>query len=425
MDVEFSAHPTSFLPPLIRISSHSAGEIATAIHKLKALYWSPKPPPLPATISLLKRSFAKPIHDTSVPDSGYASAEEDEDDMNVQEDIRHVADPAAEALHVLRAEPMERAFAVKWITGFIARSDAWRDLAACAEDSDARDRVLDETSALLAAFSMNPDEYDEGVDEAIVRSFCFPSPEGSVVLELNDAPLLDHDHTSVGLQSWGSSIRLGERLCAAPAEFSLATSHVGKPKPLHILELGAGTGLLSILAAKILGDQGPSPLIVATDYHPDVLENLKTNVAANFPLSREPPVAVHVLDWEFPVCSPPLNMPFDVILAADVIYEDDHARWIKGCVERLLVRPSVDNPEGGVFWMIMALREAGRREGLDGTVHKIFPDVGQMEEGVEAGLKLAVFMMEELEKLDGIGRADETGYKLFKVKWVDSSAEDD
>jgi SAM-dependent methyltransferase len=424
MDVEFSAYPTSFLPPLIRISSQSAREIATAIHKLKALYWPPKPPPLPPTISLPKRSFATRIHDTSVPDSGYASAEEDEDDVGVQENITHVADPAAEALHVLRADPMERAFAVKWITGFIARSEAWCELAACVEELDARTYVLDDASALLAAFSTNPDENDEGVDEAIVRSFCFPSPEGSVVVELNDAPLLDDDHTSVGLQSWGSSIRLGERLCAAPAEFSLATSRAGKPKPLRILELGAGTGLLSILAAKILGDQDPFPVIVATDYHPDVLENLKMNVTANFPFGLKPPVAVHVLDWEFPVYSAPLDTRFDIILAADVIYEDDHARWIKGCVERLLVRPSPDNPEGGVFWMIMALREAGHREGLDGTVHEIFPDVAQMK-GAEAGLKLAVLMMEEKEKIDGIGRADETGYKLFKVKWVDPSDEDD
>jgi hypothetical protein len=47
-----------------------------------------------------------------------------------------------------------------------------------------------------------------------------------------------------------------------------------------------------------------------------------------------------------------------------------------------------------------------------------------MDEGVEAGLKLAVLMMEGKEKLDGVGRADETGYKSFKVNWVDPSAED-
>jgi hypothetical protein len=44
--------------------------------------------------------------------------------------------------------------------------------------------------------------------------------------------------------------------------------------------------------------------------------------------------------------------------------------------------------------------------------------------GVQAGLTLAALMMGEKEKLDGIGR-DETGYKLFKVKWVDPSAGDD
>lgn len=56
--------------------------------------------------------------------------------------------------------------------------------------------------------------------------------------------------------------------------------------------------------------------------------------------------------------------------------------------------------------MIMALMEAGLREGLDGTVHEIFSEVAQMEEGVGAGLKLVVLMM-EMEKLDGIGKAED------------------
>jgi predicted nicotinamide N-methyase len=76
----------------------------------------------------------------------------------------------------------------------------------------------------------------------------------------------------------------------------MTTSPGEKPKPLHILELGAGTGFPNILAARILGDQDSSPVIIATVYHPDVPENLKTNIAVNFPLGREPPVAVRVLD---------------------------------------------------------------------------------------------------------------------------------
>ena len=92
---------TSFLPPLIRISSQSAREIPKAIHKLKPLYLPPKPPH-PAPVSL----FAKRIHDTSVPDSGYA-------------------------------------------------------------------------------------ENGEELDDVILRSFCLSSPEGPVVVEPNDVPLLD------------------------------------------------------------------------------------------------------------------------------------------------------------------------------------------------------------------------------------------
>lgn len=398
--------PTAFLPPLARLSTQTTQNIVHALQNLRELYW---PPPVPVALSLPERKLATLIHDDSVPDSGYASAEEDEDPVETEEGTHRRSGDDDETLELLRSDSLERAFAIKWVTGFVARADIWASLPTCEGEQNMRAELLDEASSILSAFI--GDEDDE--EESFTRLFSFPSEHGPPVkVKLNDA-MLDDDHTSVGLQSWGSAIVFAEKLCAAPGTFSLYSDGT---EPLRVLELGAGTGLLSIVAAKII--RGAAPLVVATDYHPDVLANLSANVTTNFPTCKTLPVVVRELDWETPSYSSPLDGPFDVILAADVIYHPDHAQWIKGCVERLLARPCARHPEGGSFWLIMPLRTTGRHEGLDNTVHDVFPNASKVSEDAKGGLVLAALEIEEASKLDGVGRVDESGYRLFKIGWV-------
>ncbi|KAG6919070.1 hypothetical protein DXG01_009323 [Tephrocybe rancida] len=431
MATNYSNHPTVFLPPIGRLSSQSTEGMSNAIAKLRTLYW---PPPLPAEITLPKRTILTKIHDSAAPDSGYASAEDDEDD----EGITHVtitADGDAEYLEVLRADTLEHEFAVRWTTGFISRSDPWIESAPCEDERTARAQLLDDATALLSAFigDETPDndseEDEEGAEPAMVRVFTFPTTlEGKPIeVHLHDAPMLEDDHTSVGLQSWGSCIRFGKRICAAPAHFSLPPPHRPRDRPLRILELGAGTGLLSILAAKLLRDEERTPTIIATDFHPDVLANLSINVCANLPppllssspSTTPPAVQVHPLDWESPTTAPPLDEPFDVILAADVIYHPQHASWIRGCVEALLRRPTPADPSGGVFWMFNAVRQVGRHEGLEGSVPRAFDGSPPSGEGKgKEGMGLRILEMEEAGKEVGVGRADECGYRLFRIGWV-------
>ena len=87
-------------------------------------------------------------------------------------------------------------------------------------------------------------------------------------------------------------------------------------RPLRILELDTGTGILSIVAAKILQ---PGTEIIVTGYHPEVLDNLTRNVTTNFP---KHPAAMMCSVWigEVPQYRDPLDRLFDLILAADVIY---------------------------------------------------------------------------------------------------------
>ena len=391
--------PTALLPPLARVSQYTPRQLTDVLNRLRNIYW-PSPritSSLPYRLGQPKSKVTHPIHDDSVPDSGYASAEEED-----EEEERFTADDDdIDSLDIIRADAFEREFAIKWLTGFIARSDAWTSTS----DEDEWYAVIDDITSLLAAFAGETME-----EQAVTRQFNFP---GQIRVELNDAPLSTKDHTSVGLQSWASSILLAERICLDPERFGLTLD-----RTLRVLELGAGTGLLSIVAAKLLST-GTRPEIIATDHHPDVLSNLTSNIQTNFP----PPssrILVLPLDWQYPTYTGPLSKPFDVILAADVVYYQEHARWIKTCVETLLSRPTPGSMErGGEFVLMIPLRSTGRHEGMGDTVDAIFPDASQARrEGIEPGWKLAVLEREEMDRQEGVGRADEGGYKLYKIGWV-------
>ena len=417
--------PTSTLPPLNHLATLTTEQIKQDLHNLHHLYFPPEPALFHASkFSISRRNVSRPLRDTLLPDSGYASAEEGDDDIHdfvADTDENNESDTEAD---LLRADPFERSFAIKWLTGFISRSDKW--ISACNSNSDSEERsdVLDQAITLLSSFT----SVNEETEVALTRTFSFPittnstSNKKDIQVELNDAPLSKEDHTSVGLQSWGSSILLAERICLQPSLFSLTTPIDTNARPLRILELGAGTGMLSIVAAKILQSYSPAPEIIATDYHPEVLDNLTRNVATNFP-KHPAAIAIKYLDWEVPHYCEPLDRPFDVILGADVIYHPEHAKWIKQCVEKLLVRPCADNSNrsggGGVFWLIIPVRSTGRHEGLDRTVDDLFSTYTthhHVDKNSEP--KLAILQKEEVGRQGNIGRADEGGYKLFKISWI-------
>ncbi|TFK78946.1 hypothetical protein K466DRAFT_592630, partial [Polyporus arcularius HHB13444] len=167
--------------------------------------------------------------------------------------------------------------------------------------------------------------------------------------------------------------------------------------------------------------------VVASDYHPLVLDNLRYNTEANFSYGTPSIVSLSAcaLDWSdySPTApspaGPPFDEPFDLILGADVIYEHTHALWIRDCVAALLRRPIAGlNPR---FHLVMPLRPTHAVESRD--VQNVFLP----EHGVSAGSqkfarmdwKLCVLEQETIvcEAEEGRGRA-EVEYVHYVIGWV-------
>jgi predicted nicotinamide N-methyase len=408
------ATPSSSLPPLKSIESLTEEQIFAHLHNLSDIYC-----PL---VFDLDTAAAGPRKSTAaaeaVADSGYVSAtEEDDEDEDVTE----------EALSALRADGFEKSCAERWLTGFIARAE----MLACFASEDDCQRALDHASRILETFFALTADEDQQMQQELAeytREFSFDvtgAPYGedskppSVNVRLNDglAGTNSSEPDDVGLQSWGASIVVSRLLCAEPERFGLTKAKLGETP--RIIELGAGTGLVSLVLQKLLPHLDvPSSTIVATDYHPAVLANLEKNISTNMDgaagdaVAPSEPVHACLLDWSNPstaLASPPLDTKADMLIATDVIYAPEHALWLRGCSTQMLA------PDG-VFWLVATVRQNGRFEGVSATVQAAF-DAEDRPRGAD-GRRLTITMAEGLEKLTGVGRGDESGYKLFRIEWA-------
>jgi hypothetical protein len=254
--------------------------------------------------------------------------------------------------HRLQADDFERSFTIRWLTGFIARGEEWVESYTQTEEDvglapdtkfassigrfqtefsddthQARTTAYDRAAALLGAcagtsasgaisrefkFSTSPIPTKFATENHSRSDSSAYSDDDPIAITLRDESLSVGDHTAVGLQTWGSACILAERIARDPASFGLPapTPNENSSSTLQetrILELGAGTGLLSLLFGKLVeraavdqGDKNSKYMIIATDYHPAVLNNLRTNIQTNFTSAGEnssPPVVVHPLDW--------------------------------------------------------------------------------------------------------------------------------
>ncbi|ORY57743.1 methyltransferase [Pseudomassariella vexata] len=397
--------PTSSLPSLRSLDTLTENQISAALRNLNALYC-----PLPRSCDFQSRFKARkqPRSVASTPaDSGYATPADSGYASDNEGGPEHT-DDEDDTLNALRADAYERTFATRWLTGFIARAEELNHI-----PEDSLERAIDDAASVLASFSDRAGENDEE-DLTLIRDFSFelknvpsPAPE-KIQVRINDAPLSGADHTDVGLQSWGASIVFSDLICSSPARFGLTQRILGSSP--RIVELGAGTGLISLMLANLLPHLDlASATVIATDYHPAVLENLRLNVTSNFPSKTPAPVQTCLLDWALPSSEPPLDAPADLLVAADVVYAPEHAVWLRNCAAHYLT------PDG-VFWLIFTVRTTGKFEGIGDTIERAF--AADDSPKTEDGRVLKIVDVEKLEKRRGVGRGDETGYKLFRISWV-------
>ncbi|EXJ83598.1 hypothetical protein A1O1_07221 [Capronia coronata CBS 617.96] len=188
-----------------------------------------------------------------------------------------------------------------------------------------QDQVSDQLMEHMGYLStiLPPPESDDEAQQKHVHSYFPPLPldePGVQPILIDEARNLLSRGTNVGLRTWEAALHLAWYLI-------LQRPEVVKDKT--VLELGAGTGFLSLLCAGHLG----AAHVVATDGLAHVCDALQDNVDLNREnnalLGHEPP-EVRQLDWtDRPEIERLLNSagrPYDLVVGADITYHPDILR---------------------------------------------------------------------------------------------------
>ncbi|EJC98592.1 uncharacterized protein FOMMEDRAFT_136829 [Fomitiporia mediterranea MF3/22] len=319
----------------------------------------------------------------------------------------------ADRLKIIRADAFEQSHAIRWLTALVARGD---NLILTELDSEARECLVEDAAALLAACA------GTASSGPITRSYTFgPSPLGEEVsLKLRDAPIENGDYGTVGAQTWGGACVIADMILEDPDRFGLPLygSRKKMGEPFRIIELGAGTGLVGLTVAKLLELRHVRTEIVLSDFHPSILNNLRSNVGSTFPSTNTSCVDVSVvpLDWSsYSSASADSSLgTFDLVLGADIVYESTHAVWIKGCLQKLL-QPNA------YFHLVIPLRHTHSAE--SSTVNQVFGD--SIPDPVFVIVDQEQFSCDahsdtDLRMVHG-DRAVEVEYAYYKINWKSSS----
>jgi len=157
---------------------------------------------------------------------------------------------------------------------------------------------------------------------------------------IEEAPNLLAAGSNVGLRTWEASLHLAQYL----------HSHPSLVQGRSVIELGAGMGLLSILAAGPLGARH----VLATDGLPYVVEHMEKNIHRNERTVLNPRCTVEtkVLDWadsepqslEDTLSPRDGDLPrYDLILGADITYNPEIAPVLAQLLKVLMVDVFAEN----------------------------------------------------------------------------------
>lgn len=137
-----------------------------------------------------------------------------------------------------------------------------------------------------------------------------PGPSAAQVTLL-EAPSLLASSGTTGFRTWEAALFLGAYLCSSEGNHFVTSKSV--------LELGAGTGFLSIFCAKNLGAQR----VLATDGSQEVIGDLRSNMHLN-ELEGSEMMKTAVLQWGHALIGGVADCregkrSYDLVLGADVV----------------------------------------------------------------------------------------------------------
>ncbi|CAO1614925.1 unnamed protein product [Parajaminaea phylloscopi] len=293
-------------------------------------------------------------------------------------------------------EEFEARFARSWLTQAI--SSTWLQ---------EQPSTQEQAAEILAALCGRP------ASTADVTAFKF-SPNLRVLIQ--DSPVTAD---ALGNRTWGAAPLLARRLVSQYLSESRDVASCSR-RSQTVLELGAGTGLVGLaLAAAARSSERPMHMDL-TDYHPHVIANLTCNVRLNG-LNEERSASctrVSRLDWQavhenhvkalqgttgeplaqdspqryvstaqtLPEVGKAGGQPravripsfdegehpeaYDVIIAADCVYDVNHPAWIRSVAQRYLRRPKPDSPDPS---LVRTLNPHGVEDHSGGTLYLISP----------------------------------------------------
>jgi len=306
--------------------------------------------------------------------------------------------------------------ACDWLTTLI--SHLQKCFSRGGDDLEALETLLDNAAALLAIFA--------GTASAgrLTRTFTFGHPPSPLVhVQVTDIPLDNQDYTTLGAQTWGGAHVLAEIIIQNPHRFGLhpeQTSSSRSTGELKILELGAGTGLVSLAVYRYLVSRGLRATIYSTDFNSLILDNLAHNISINkqtIPgsISRDPKISCEPLDWSNPdAANPDLFNSVGLVLGADVIYEELHARCFRTCLEKFTLQPRPGSVHQPVFHLVIPLRPTHTLE--SSTIERVFPL--RSETSGRHGWELVVFSKDSIicetsdDETDG-----QVEYAYYTIGW--------
>ncbi|WFC96707.1 hypothetical protein MBRA1_003370 [Malassezia brasiliensis] len=257
------------------------------------------------------------------------------------------ADTDADADAVDDTPPADDAFETHYVQTWLRGAIAWSCRHA-PEHVDACAELLVHLAGQSAA----------GARQCTYRFFARAAHADDAVatVHIRDIALTDD---ALGGRTWGAAPYLARRLL----------QHYAAHAPTAVLELGAGTGLAGLaLHAFVRTQHGRAPRTVLTDHHAVVLHNLAHNAAAN----ADTTCTVAHLDWQHvyeqeagtssaytstaqtvpaandaavrAFAAVPRDARFDVLIAADCIYDVAHAAWIAAVTRRHLAHTGTPTP---------------------------------------------------------------------------------